>query len=132
MLFLIPIVFTFVRVVQPPLIREVGGVRFRGLLAVCAGASVALAVAAWGWTHTGFVVPPEHANGLLFFDDMMLAWEPPLKESLARFGALLLLNFPPWTAIIGLIGLWELYRRQKYVFYLIFPSFSSMRFAWSL
>ena len=79
MLFLIPIVFTFVRVVQPPLIREVGGVRFRGLLAFCAGASVALAVAAWGWTHTGFVVPAEHANGLLFFDDMMLAWEPPLN-----------------------------------------------------
>ncbi len=123
MLFLIPIVFVFVRVTQPPLIREVGRVRFRGLLAFCAGASVALAVVAWGWTRTGFVVPPEHASWLLFFDDMMLAWEPPLKESLSRFGAMLLLNFPPWTAIIGLIGLWELYRRQKYVFFLIFPLF---------
>ena len=123
MLFLIPIVFAFVRVVQPPLIRDMGRVRFRGLLAFCAGASVALAVVVWGWARTGVIVPPEHASWLALFDGMMLAWEPPLKESLARFGATLLLNFPPWTAIIGLIGFWELYRRQKYVFFLIFPLF---------
>jgi hypothetical protein len=36
---------------------------------------------------------------------------------------MLLLNFPPWTLVIGLIGLAELHRRQKYVFWLVFPLF---------
>ena len=123
MLFLIPIVFLFVRVVQPPLIREIGKVRFRGLAVFLLGASLALAVVAWGWTKTGLVVPPEQRSWLRFWEHMMLAWDAPLQESLMRFGSMLLLNFPPWTAVIGLIGLWELYRRQKYVFFLVFPLF---------
>jgi hypothetical protein len=36
---------------------------------------------------------------------------------------MLLLNFPPWSIGIGLLGLVELNRRQKYVFWLIFPLF---------
>ena len=58
----------------------------------------------------------------------MLTWELPLQESLMRFAAMMLLNFPPWTAVIGLIGLWELYRRQKYVFFLVFPLFLAYAF----
>jgi len=123
MLFLIPIVLMFVRVVQPPLVREIGKVRFRGLAVFALGASLALAVAAWGWTKTGFLIPPEQKSWLSFWDHMMLTWDSPLQESLQRFGAMLLLNFPPWTAVIGVIGLWELYRRQKYVFFLVFPLF---------
>jgi hypothetical protein len=53
----------------------------------------------------------------------MLTWDQPLQESLIRFGSMLLLNFPPWSIVIGLIGLAELNRRQKYVFWLIFPLF---------
>ena len=121
--FLIPIILIFVRVVQPPLIRNAGAVRFRGLAVFVVGASLALAVAAWGWTRTGFQIPAEQKTWLFFWDHMMLVWDQPLKESLLRFGAMLLLNFPPWTAVIGLIGLWELYRRQKYVFFLVFPMF---------
>lgn len=123
MVFLVPIVFLWARVVQPPLIREIGKVRFRGLLMFVAGLSVAVAVSILGWTKTGYFIPPEQKTWLSFWEHMMLAWELPLQESLIRFGAMMLLNFPPWTAVIGLIGLWELYRRQKYVFFLIFPLF---------
>ena len=123
MLFMIPIVFIFVRVVQPPLIREVGVVRFRGLVVFVVGASLALVVAAWSWTKTGITIPAEQRSWITFWDHMMLSWDLPLQQSLKRFGTMLLLNFPPWTALIGLIGLWELYRRQKFVFLLIFPLF---------
>lgn len=123
MVFLVPIVFLWARVVQPPLIREIGKVRFRGLLVFVAGAAVAVAVIALGWTKTGYFVPPEQKAWLPFWEQMMLSWAAPLKESLVRFGSMLLLNFPPWTALIGLLGLWELYRRQKYVFLLVFPLF---------
>jgi hypothetical protein len=51
----------------------------------------------------------------------MLSWDTPLQQSLVRFSALLLYNFPPWIAILGLLGLIELFRRQKYVFGLVFP-----------
>ena len=128
MVFLVPIVFLWARVVQPPLVREIGKVRFRGLAMFVAGASVALAVAVWGWTKTGFLIPPDQKSWLPFWEHMMLTWELPLQESLMRFAAMMLLNFPPWTAVIGLIGLWELYRRQKYVFFLIFPLFLAYAF----
>ena len=128
MVFLVPIVFLWARVVQPPLIREFGKVRFRGLVMFVAGASVALAVAAWGWTKTGFLIPPDQKSWLTFWEHMMLTWELPLQESLMRFGAMMFLNFPPWTAVIGLIGLRELYRRQKYVFFLVFPLFLAYAF----
>jgi hypothetical protein len=121
--FLIPIIFIFVRVVHPPLMRNAGSVRFRGLIVFVIGASLAVAVVAWGWTKTGFLIPAEQKTWLSFWDHMMLTWGQPLKQSLLRFGAMLLLNFPPWTAVIGLIGLYELYRRQKYVFFLVFPLF---------
>ena len=123
MVFMVPIVFLWARVVQPPLIREIGKVRFRGLLMFAAGAAVAGAVLVLGWTKTGYLIPPEQRAWLPFWEHMLVTWEPPLQESLKRFGSMLLLNFPPWTAVIGLIGLWELYRRQKYVFFLIFPLF---------
>ncbi len=128
MVFLVPIVFLWARVVQPPLVREIGKVRFRGLAMFVAGASVALAVAVWGWTKTGFLIPPEQKSWLPFWEHMMLTWELPLQESLMRFAAMMLLNFPPWTIVIGLIGLWELYRRQKYVFFLVFPLFLAYAF----
>lgn len=128
MIFLVPIVFLWARIVQPPLIREVGKVRFRGLAMFVAGASVALAVAVLGWTKTGFLIQPAQESWLRFWEHMMLTWEQPLQESLMRFGAMMLLNFPPWTAAIGLIGLWELYRRQKYVFFLVFPLFLAYAF----
>jgi hypothetical protein len=123
MLFLIPVVFLFVRVVHPPLIRNLGVVRFRGLMVFAAGASISLAVAARGWYELGFVIPEQQKSWLRFWDHMMLAWDQPLQESLIRFGSMLLLNFPPWSIVIGLIGLAELNRRQKYVFWLIFPLF---------
>lgn len=123
MVFLIPIVFLWARVVQPPLIREIGKVRVRGLGVFFLGASFALAVTAWGWTKTGFLIPSEQRSWLPFWEHMMLSWDAPLQESLVRFGSMMLLNFPPWTAVIGLLGLWELYRRQKYVFFLVFPLF---------
>ena len=128
MVFLVPIVFLWARVVQPPLIREIGKVRFRGLAIFIAGASVALAVMAWGWTKTGFLIPPDQESWLPFWEHMMLTWELPLQESLMRFAAMMLLNFPPWTTVIGLIGFWELYRRQKYVFFLVFPLFLAYAF----
>jgi hypothetical protein len=123
MLFLIPIVFLFVRLVHPPLLRNLGVVRFRGLVIFAAGASISLAVTAWGWYKAGFVVPEQHQSWLRFWNHMMLTWDQPLQESLIRFGSMLLFNFPPWSIVIGLIGLWELNRRQKYVFWLIFPLF---------
>jgi hypothetical protein len=123
MLFLIPVIFLFVRLVQPPLTRNIGTVRLRGLLVFAIGASVALAVAAWGWYRAGFNIPEHQLSWIRFWDHMMLKWEQPLQESLIRFGSLLLLNFPPWSIVIGLVGLLELYRRQKYVFGLVFPLF---------
>ena len=123
LVFLVPIVFLFVRFVHPPLLRNLGVVRFRGLAAFAAGASIALAVAAWGWYELGFVVPEHQKSWLRFWDHMMLSWDQPLQESLIRFGSMLLLNFPPWSVVIGLIGLAELNRRQKYVFWLVFPLF---------
>ncbi|HEY7699284.1 MAG TPA: hypothetical protein VIE88_12760, partial [Vicinamibacteria bacterium] len=121
--FLIPIVFLFVRLVHPPLLRNLGVVRFRGLLVFAAGASIALLVTAWGWYKTGFSIPEQQTSWIRFWDHMMLTWDQPLQESLIRFGSMLLLNFPPWSIVIGLIGLAELNRRQKYVFWLIFPLF---------
>lgn len=121
--FLVPIVFLFVRFVEPPLLKEIGKVRFRGLLVFAAGASLALAVTATGWLATGFRLPEEQQSWLRFWTHMHLSWDAPLKRSLERFGALLLLNFPPWTVLVGLVGLWELFRRQKYVFWLVFPLF---------
>jgi hypothetical protein len=123
MIFLVPIVFIFVRVVHPPLVRNLGTVRFRGLLAFAAGASVALAVTVRGWYRLGFAIPEEQVGWLRFWDHMMLSWDQPLQESLIRFGSMLFLNFPPWSIVIGLIGLLELRRRQRYVFWLIFPLF---------
>lgn len=123
MIFMIPIVFLFARLVHPPLMRNVGTVRLRGLFFFVGGASLALLVTASGWLASGFEIPERHVTWLRFWDHMMLSWDGPLKESLLRFGAMLLLNFPPWTAFVGLLGLWELYRRQKYVFLLVFPMF---------
>ncbi len=123
MIFLVPIVFLFVRVVHPPALRNLGVVRFRGLLIFAAGASIALAVTAWGWYKLGFAIPAEQTSWLRFWEHMMLQWDQPLQESLIRFGSMLLLNFPPWSIVIGLIGLAELNRRQKYVFWLLFPLF---------
>jgi hypothetical protein len=123
MIFLVPVVFLFVRVVHPPLVRNLGGVRFRGLIAFAAGASIALAVAVSGWQKLGFAIPAQQKSWFRFWDHMMVAWDQPLQESLVRFGSMLLLNFPPWSIVVGLIGLAELNRRQKYVFWLIFPLF---------
>jgi hypothetical protein len=123
MLFLVPVIFLFVRLVQPPLMRNIGAVRLRGLLVFVIGASVAIAVAALGWYRAGLDIPEHQLSWIRFWDHMMLTWEQPLKESLVRFGSLLLLNFPPWSIVVGLLGLIELYRRQKYVFGLVFPLF---------
>jgi hypothetical protein len=38
-----------------------------------------------------------------------------------RFLAMLLYNFLPWSAMVGLLGLIELFQRQKYFFWLTFP-----------
>ena len=83
------------RVVHPPLVRNLGAVRFRGLLLFAAGASIALAVTVWGWYRIGFAIPAAQLSWLRFWEHMMLAWDQPLKESLIRFGSMLLLNFPP-------------------------------------
>ena len=123
MIFLVPVIFLFVRLVQPPLMRNIGAVRLRGLLVFAVGASVALGVAALGWYRSGLDIPEHQLSWIRFWDHMMLTWEQPLKESLVRFGSLLLLNFPPWSIVVGLLGLIELYRRQKYVFGLVFPLF---------
>jgi hypothetical protein len=121
MLFLVPVIFIFVRLVQPPLLRDAGVVRLRGLGVFTLSASVAVAVAAWGWSKTGFTIPEEQKSWLYFWEHMTLAWGQPLRDSLLRFGSMLLLNFPPWSIFIGLIGLIELRRRQRYVFWLVFP-----------
>jgi hypothetical protein len=123
MIFLIPLVFLYVRLIRPPLVRDLGVVRFRGVLAFTAGSSIALAVAARGWYQLGFLIPEEQKSWIRFWDHMMLAWDQPLQQSLVRFGSMLVLNFPPWSIVIGLIGLAELHRRQKYVFWLLFPFF---------
>ena len=83
MIFLVPIVFLFVRVVHPPLVRDLGAVRFRGLLVFAAGASIALAVTLWGWYRVGFAIPAAQRSWLRFWEHMMLAWDQPLKESLS-------------------------------------------------
>ncbi len=122
MAFLFPVFAIWVRVAKPPLIEDIGMVRFRGLLVLIAGLALAFALTAWGWWATGFSIPAERLSWLTEWrDHTMLVWDAPLQRSLARFGTMLLYNFPPWTAIIGLIGLMELFRRQKYVFWLIFP-----------
>lgn len=123
-LFLSPVVLLFVRFVRPPLIRDdqIGRVRAKGLFLFLVGVSLALAVAASGWAAAGWEIPPEQRSWLTFWrGHMRLSWEQGLGESLARFGILGLYNFPPWTMIVGLIGLLELFRRQKYVFGLVFP-----------
>jgi hypothetical protein len=120
--FLFPVFAIWVRVAKPPLIEDIGMVRFRGLLVLIAGSALAFAVTAWGWWAAGFSIPAERLSWLTEWQDhMMLAWDAPLQRSLARFGTMLLYNFPPWTVIIGFIGLTELFRRQKYVFWLIVP-----------
>ncbi|MGH9333274.1 MAG: protein O-mannosyl-transferase family, partial [Vicinamibacteria bacterium] len=123
MIFLVPIVFLFVRFVHPPLLKNLGGVRFRGLLVFALGASIPLAVLGWSWWKSGFTIPEDQKSWHAFWEHMMLDWDRPLQESLIRFGSMLLLNFPPWSILIGLIGLAELHRRQKYVFWLVFPLF---------
>jgi hypothetical protein len=121
MLFLVPVMFLFARLVQPPLLRDAGAVRFRGLIVFALSSAIAAGIAAWGWYRTGFTIPEEQMSWLYFWEHMMLAWDRPLQDSLLRFGSMLLLNFPPWSIVIGLIGLVELYRRQRYVFWLLFP-----------
>lgn len=122
MIFLFPFLAVWVRVVKPPLVRQIGMVRFRGLLLLLAGSALALAVAAWGWSAAGFRVPAEQMSWLTFWrDHMMLGWDGGLDHSLMLFTGMLLYNFPPWTATIGLLGLIELFQRQKYGFWLIFP-----------
>jgi hypothetical protein len=122
MVFLLPIFAVWVRVMRPPLVREIGKVRARGLGVLLVSSGVALAVTSWGWAASGFPIPPDRWAWVTFWrGNMMLSWDEPLKQSLMRFGVTLLYSFPPWTALMGLAGLIELFRRQKYVFGLIFP-----------
>ncbi len=122
MLFFLPFLTIWARVVKPPLVREIGVVRFKGLLLLAAGSAVALAVAAWGWSAAGFRVPDEQLSWLTFWrGQMMLSWEGGFGTSLIRFLAMLLYNFLPWSAMMGLLGIIELFQRQKYIFWLIFP-----------
>jgi len=124
MLFLLPIFAVWVRVVRPPLVREIGKIRARGLAVFLASSALALAVTARSWAAAGFDLPAERWEWVTFWrHHMMLSWEAPLKQSLTRFGITLLYSFPPWTAFFGLLGFLELFRRQKYVFWLIFPLF---------
>jgi hypothetical protein len=119
-----PFIAIWVRVVKPPLVREIGMVRFRGLLLLVAGAALALVIAAWGWSSAGYRIPPEQWSWLTFWrENMTLSWDDGLKQSLIRFGALFTYNFFPWMAVIGLLGFIELFQRQKYVFWLLFPIF---------
>jgi hypothetical protein len=121
MIFLFPFIAIWARVIKPPLVRDIGVVRFRGLLLFLAGSALALAVTAWGWSVAGFHVPAEQMSWLAFWNHMTVSWDAPLQQSLIRFTAMLFYNFPPWIAILGLLGLIELFRRQKYVFGLVFP-----------
>ena len=124
MVFLLPVFAIWVRVVRPPLVREIGKVRARGLGVLLLSSGVALAVSASHWARTGFEIPPEQWAWVTFWrDNMMLSWDEPLKASAIRFGMTLLYSFPPWTFFIGLLGMLELFRRQKYVFGLLFPLF---------
>jgi hypothetical protein len=122
MVFLFPVFAIFVRVVQPALVRDIGMVRARGLIILLVSSAVALAITAFGWAAAGFKIPEEQWSWITFWrSNMMLTWDAPLQQSLLRFGAALLYSFPPWTAFIGLFGLVELFKRQKYVFWLVFP-----------
>jgi len=122
MLFLVPIFVVYVRVVRPPLVRELGMVRARALLVFLAGSAVALAIAAWGWAAAGFSIPPERWSWVTFWrEHMLLSWGPELQRSLTRLGIALVYNFPPWTALFALMGFTQLARRQKFVFWLLAP-----------
>ena len=124
MVFLLPVFALWVRVVRPPLVRDIGRVRVRGLGVLLVSSGVALAVAASHWARAGFEIPPEQWAWLTFWrNNMMLSWDEPLKASAIRFGVTLLYSFPPWTLFIGLLGMAELFRRQKHVFGLLFPLF---------
>ena len=124
MLFLLPIFAVWVRVVQPPLVREIGKVRARGLGVFLVSSGLAFAVTGWSWATAGFELSPERWEWVTFWrTNLMLSWEEPLKQSLTRFAITLFYSFPPWTAFVGLLGFLELFRRQKYVFWLIFPLF---------
>ena len=124
MVFLLPVFGVWVRVVRPPLVREIGKVRARGLGVLLVSSGVALAVTAFHWARAGFEIPPEQWAWVTFWrDNMMLSWDEPLKASAIRFGVTLLYSFPPWTLFIGLLGILELFRRQKHVFGLLFPLF---------
>ncbi|HXV59473.1 MAG TPA: DUF2723 domain-containing protein [Vicinamibacteria bacterium] len=124
MLFVTPIVLLYARFIQPPLTRNPGAVRLRGLVVFLVTAALGLGLTASTWfARQGFTIPAEQWEWLTFWNRMSLTWTAPLQESLTRFGTMLLLNFPPWTALVGVLGLFELYRRQKYVFWLVFPMF---------
>ena len=56
---LVPIILIYVRLIEPPLVRDLGIVRFRGLLCFIATAGVALTVAGVGWYQRGGV-PESH------------------------------------------------------------------------
>ncbi len=125
MVFLLPVFAIWVRVVRPPLVREIGKVRARGLGVLLVSSGVALAVTASHWARAGFEIPTEQWAWVTFWrDNTMLSWDEPLKASAIRFGVTLLYSFPPWTLFIGLLGMLELFRRQKYVFGLLFPLFA--------
>jgi hypothetical protein len=122
MLFLVPIFIVYLRVVQPPLVRQIGMVRARALLVFLAGSAVALGITAWGWAAAGFHVPPERWSWVTFWrEHMLLAWGPALQQSLLRLGVAFAYNFPPWTALFALMGFIQLARRQKFVFWLLAP-----------
>ena len=124
MLFLLPVFAVWVRVMQPPLVRQIGSVRARGLVVFLISSGLALALTASSWATAGFHVPPERWEWVTFWrGKMLLSWDAPLQQSLTRFAITLVYSFPPWTALMGLLGLAELFRRQRYVFGLIFPLF---------
>ena len=123
MLCLVPIIFIYIRLIQPPLVRDIGRVRLKGILVFFAAASVALVVAGLGWYRMGGI-PEAHKEWFQFWEHrMILSWDQPLKESLTRFAALAGLNFPFWSLIIGLVGLAELFKRQRSLFWLLTPMF---------
>jgi hypothetical protein len=122
MIFMFPFIAIWVRVVKPPLVREIGMVRLRGLLLLVGGSALALVIAAVGWSASGFRIPAEQWSWVTFWrENMMLSWDVGLQQSIIRFSVMLLYNFFPWLIVIGLLGLIELFQRQKFVFWLIFP-----------